>query len=308
MLLKGGLFMPESKLDPVITVDVTAAVKESKVTAKVDPKTVATHLTQPTQPALPPVVQPEVSKTTAIVSSPVVEPKKKIAKPSKVVKAQKAGRKIRAQKGAVKANAKPDSYMHFGDYFIHVRPNSAYSLLYKILAEEVDFISVCKQLDAFEGSDEKACAALLRGIFVDRDHFEKRMRTDPSFIEYCKAKTERIKDQAARGISEAKKVLKNEKRFRNGLWYGNIREMISVCCGSTSPEADNRNMKKYLNAKICFRQFPRVSRGNSKVYLSMFPSKNASKVNKAIKVVFGDEKREGFGDYLETKVKQVFGS
>lgn len=316
--------MPESKLTPVITVDVNAAIKDAaskSITAKVQPPT-EEKASDPV--AIQPVAKPAqaVTAPAEIPAKVVVTKKKKVvvkAKPkakaktktSKAVKVQKAGRKIRAQKDVTAPKApkadKEGSYLHFGEYSIHVRKESAYAHVYRILGQEVKFEAACQLLEAFDSGDEKPCVALLRGIFIDRDTFEKKLRADEGFIQYCKAKTDRVKEQASRGIAEAKALLKNQKRFKDGVWCGNIREMLSVCCGSTSPEADNRNMKKYANAKIAFRQFPRISKGCGKVYLSMFPSKYTPKVNKALKVVFGDEKRTGFADYLETKLKQVFG-
>ena len=306
--------MPDSKLDPIITVDVNAAVKDSKVTAKVEAKPAPVVPVPATHPA--PVVQTPVVATPAqpqpmAVVPAAVAPKKKqklkLPKEKKADKQVKVKVKVKQKDPKAKPKEKRDSYLHLGDYSLHVRPDSAYSHLYRVLAQEIGFESVCKQLEAFDSNDEKACTALLRSIFADRNHVEKTLRVDPQFVAYSKAKTERIKEQVSRGIAEAKRVIKNERRFKNGMWYGNIREMISVCCGSTSPEADNRNVKKYSNAKVAFRQFPRVSRGSGKVILSMYPSKYAPKVNRAIKVVFGDEKKDGFGDYLETKMKQVFG-
>lgn len=320
--------MPDSKLTPVITVDVNAAVKsaaDSKaITAKVQPAEEKAS-DQPTAPVSDPTTP--VAPVTAVV----VAPKKKVAKakvkPKPKAKAKpktkakvKPKAKVKAKKATVKSpkavrvpkttpKAKTEgSYLHFGEYSIHVRKDSAYSHVYRILAQESKFDSTCQLLEAFDSNDEKACVQLLRGIFIERDLFEKKLRADEQFVAYCKNKTDRIKEQASRGIAEAKALLKNEKRFSNGIWCGNIREMLSVCCGSMSPEADNRNMKKYANAKVSFRQFPRISKGHGKVYLSMFPSKYALKVNKAIKIVFGDEKRAGFADYLETKLKQVFGT
>jgi len=314
--------MPESKLDPVITVDVNAAVKDSKVTAKVQTPSEKTPVTPPPVPAAVSTPQPPVPVPPPVATAIVPPPTQEQRKPKTKAKKQKATKPKPKTKTKGKAKVKPtqkrpstpqkpkeksNAYVNFGDYAIHVRPNSGYSHLYRVLARECNFEHVCKQLDEFTASDEKSCAALLRLIFVDRDQFEKKLKMDPAFVAYCKDKTERIKAQASRGIAEAKSVLKNEKRFKNGVWVGNIREMISVCCGSTSPDAKNRNNKKYANAKIAFRQFPRISRGNGKVFLTMFPSKHVAKVNKLIKTVFGDEAKPGFYDYLETKIKQVFG-
>jgi len=284
---------PGSKLDPVIEVDVEAAVKakqtaEKPITAKVQNKDAKT-----TSP--PKAKKPKVKK-------PKAKPKKKVAKKPKA----KTKPKPKAKAKPKPAQKKDGSYFRIGDFAIHVRKDSAYAHLYRILAQEIKFDVACGLLEQVNLKDEKSCAALIRSIFVDREDFEKKLRGDQGFIDYCAAKTAKIKQQAAKGMPAAKKLLKNEKRMQNGVWVGNVREMLSVCCGSTSPEASNRNMRKYSSAKLSFRQFPRITKG-SRAFVTMFPAKYSAKVQKAIKMVFGDEKKKGFADYLDTKIKQVFG-
>jgi hypothetical protein len=175
------------------------------------------------------------------------------------------------------------------------------------MAEQGRFSDSEERLAKLDTKDEKACASVLKTIMVERSDLEALIRDDDEYKAYCDRKTAEYKKRAAAGDDRAKKVLENPRRAVNGKWVGDIKEMLSVCNGSSSKGANNRNLGKYSEAKIVFRQFPRMPRRKHKVFVIMVPKKHLAKVDRALKTVFGNENAKDFVAYLDTNLRKVLG-
>lgn len=241
--------------------------------------------------------------------------KKKTATVKKAASAKKKApvAKKTAKKTAKKAAVTPETdkgMLNIGSkdapYYIRVRPGSGYAVLYRIMAEQGRFSDAEDRLAKLDTKNHDACLSVLKALMVERDELEDLIRDDDEYVAYCDRRTADYKKRAAAGDERAKKILENPRRAVNGKWVGDIREMLSVCNGSSSKAADNRNLGKYSSAKIVFRQFPRMPRRKHKVFVIMIPRKLLNKVNRALKTVFGNESTKDFVSYLDTNLRKVF--
>jgi hypothetical protein len=267
-------------------------------------------MTPPEPAALvsPPAAAPAAAVATPTGQAPAVTPPSPPASPPKVKAPAKPKAKAKAP-AKPKAPPAPKAVTHvqIGDYKIKVRSGSAYASLYKVMAKEGKMAEIEPTLASFDPGVATAAISVLKVVMVDRERLEKALRADPDFAAHCAKKTADLKKRAAAGDAKAKSILTNPKRVKNGTWVGDIREMLSVCNGSSSNEADNRNIKKYAAAHLSFRQFPRIPRRGQKAFVIMVPTKHMPKVNKALKAVFGDERAKDFFPGLNEKIKSVLG-
>lgn len=269
-----------SKLDPTPSPDALTATAEDQEASTVSADPVAGTGTQ------------ETAK----------KPKK-----SKAPAPKKAAKKTTSKDNSdTKTKKEPARIWVTNNYSIQGRPCSMYAIMYRIIAELSDFENSEKRLDALDVQDDAACKRILKTIMISRTNLEKRIRADSEFIKYCDKRTKYYKDRAAAGVESAKKVVNNPSRFKEGRWVGNVKELFSVCNGTSSDEAINRNIKKYQKAGIAFRQFPRMPRRGHEAYIIMVPARLLKKLNKALKSVFGDESGKNFAAYLDTNLRSVF--
>lgn len=243
--------------------------------------------------------------------------KKAPAKKAPVAKKKVPAKKAPAAKKAPVAKKKADKddkkgTIQIGSFKIRVRPGSGYAVLYRIMAEQGHFADSSERLAKLDAKNHDACVSVLKTIMVERDDLEALIREDAEYKAYCARRTTEHKERAASNDKDtadrAKAILENPQRSVNGKWVGNIREMLSVCNGSSSKGANNRNLGKYSEAGIVFRQFPRIPKRKHKVFMIMIPRKHLGKVNRALKTVFGSEEGRNSKDfvaYLDTNLRKL---
>lgn len=179
-----------------------------------------------------------------------------------------------------------DRFLHLGDYKISTRADSGYRILYRVVAAEGQFEAVDKAWDSTEPSDKDKAKKLLEKMFVPIEQVEQAMRNDPQWRLHCERKLAKLKARAADGDKSAQRTIENKARVKSGEWVGDIREMISTCNGSASPNADNRNINKFKDAKLAFMMHPKRPKKGETAAVAIFPLRHLDKVKKAIQVVY----------------------
>ena len=180
------------------------------------------------------------------------------------------------------------SFLELGaGYKMRHRAGSAHSIVTRILAKEGRFTEIVGMLtsETFSPTDKNQANVLLGKMFVLRDSIEDMARADPEFKAHAAKKMATLRARAEGGDAKAKSVIEKDTRVKGGKWVGDVREVISTCNGSFT--TDNKNVRKFKDAGIVFRQYPLEPDKNDKVYLMLYPSKQGVKVDKAIATVFG---------------------
>lgn len=179
-----------------------------------------------------------------------------------------------------------ERHLQVGGYQISTRADSGYRILYRIVAQEGNFEVSEKALESLDPSDQVAAKKVLERMFVKIDKVESSMRNDPLWRLHCDKKLVKLRQRAADGDKKAQKTLDNASRIKDGEWFGDIREMISTCNGSSSDNADNRNIKKFKAAGLSFMMYPRRPKQGEVGAVAIFPHKHVEKVRKAIQAVY----------------------
>lgn len=173
-------------------------------------------------------------------------------------------------------------------YQIKLKPDSGYRIFLKLMAEKGNFSEVAKTLaEGVDASDPAQATGLLQKMMVRRSAIEEVLRADPKWIEHGTRRVQRLRERALGGDSSATRTLANPRRVKDGRWVGDIREMMSVCCGAY--ENRNRNVDKFDDASLTFRKFPLHPTRDEPVYLMFFPSRYVPVVVEALRTVYGDK-------------------
>lgn len=192
------------------------------------------------------------------------------------------------QQPSTKPTQEPsDQHLSIGSYKISARSGSGYRILYRIVAQEGNFEESEKALEALDATNKPSSKKVLERLFVSIDKVEQAMRMDPAWRTHCEKKLVALQKRASDGDKKAQRTLENESRVKNGEWLGDIKEMISTCNGSSSENADNRNIKKFKEAKLSFMMFPPRPRNGQSSAIAIFPIKHLDKVKKALEIVHG---------------------
>lgn len=202
--------------------------------------------------------------------------------------------RIKVQETAEKTKAQPGvsgdgRFLTIGSGFkISHKPGSGYSIMMRVMAKEGRFSEVVQMLasPAFDPADREQARNLITKMFVRREALESIIRNDSTWKLHARKKLELLRRRAEEGHEDAKKTLENPARVKDGEWLGNIREMISTTNGSG--RTDNRNIKKYKEAGVIFCQHPKRPKQGEPVYLILYPSKYADKVQTALVSAFMD--------------------
>lgn len=262
--------MPNATAEPLTEADIR---KESVILSlEPKPQTVATP-TPPTPPA-------KEAKPTPAVQAAKPKPKQK-AKPKAAPKAEPKKAEVRT--------AQASQFLELGSGFrIAHKPGSAYSVLYKVVAEAGHFDAMIKSFANKPNLNEPVTARkVLARMMVPVDELETLCRSESSWQEHAGHKTALLKRKAGDGDSQAAEILKNDARASRGTWKGNIPEMVSTCVGSYAAFVNgtrgNKNVQKFADAKLLFRRF----RTSDRSYVMMYPEKFEAQVEKALKKAYG---------------------
>ena len=215
--------------------------------------------------------------------SPAVNKKKA---ETKEVALDDSEKKTTKAKKASSTKFKEDKiYLHLGKYSIKLKPDSGYRVLLKNLAKEGYFAEACRMLElGVDLSTKENAEKLVSMLMVKRDDLENVVRSDPEWAMHEESKTQALIKRAQRD-PKAKKTLENKRRVSDGNWKGDIKEIISTCCGSYMNK--NRNVMKFDKAGLTVRKYPLNPSSEDTVYVMMFPSKFVRKVVQAISVAKG---------------------
>ncbi len=187
--------------------------------------------------------------------------------------------------------------LHLGaGYEIAHKPGSGYSTLYRVVAERGHFEEVAKILEAdnIDLRDQLQAEKLLNMMMVPIDKLDEFCHNDPVWQQHAKKKTTALQQKIKAGDGKAREVLENHTRCQEGVWSGNLPEMLSTCVGyynhlidvwkmgKNAPEKPNKNVKKFQEAKVVFRRYPLNKGGGERAYVMMFPEKFIKQVKTAI--------------------------
>lgn len=199
-------------------------------------------------------------------------------------------------------------YLEIGaGYKMKHKHGSAHSTVVRVLAKEGKFEEAVKILsdEAFDPANRDMAVDLLSKIFVRKESLEKMVRQDPIWKNHAARRIENLKKRAANGDAKAaaaaKKTLENAARVQEGQWVGNVKEIISTCTGSYVdfkeaeqglPESQDakkrkRNVRKFRDAGLIFRQYPLKPVGEEEVFIMLYPSRYNDVVKKSISTAFG---------------------
>jgi hypothetical protein len=214
--------------------------------------------------------------------------------PPQLLKPEQKQRK-RAQKKEVGTAGIEKTHLELGaGYKIAHKPGSGWSTFFRVLAKESKFIEVCELLEAgqINPTDKNQADELLSKMFVRKDVIEKMVRADSEWKQHAEKKMDTYSDRAKGGDDAAKDVLSKGIRVRDGEWKGNIREIISTANGYynairkgidiDSAPKKYKNVKKFKDAGVIFRQYPLKPKKEEHVCIMLFPSKFLKIVKQAI--------------------------
>lgn len=200
------------------------------------------------------------------------------------IKQKNQGQKAKPQEGAAKS-------------VVNVKPGSGHDVVINILAMEGKFVEVAAGLAAnkYDSSDKEQSTDLLAKMMVLKDTIISLARQDSVFKTHAQKRMEALKARASKGDPNAMKTIENESRTKDGEWIGNVKEIISTCNGSYNGlirndwnwAKTNRNVRKFRDADVVFRQYPLLPRAGDKVFLMMFPAAHIKTVKAAILSAFG---------------------
>lgn len=249
------------------------------------------------------------------------EPKSALAKPSRLDPDPEGRARAKAETERVErerqAPAIPETkHLDLGaGYKLNHKPGSGHSVVVKVLAREGRFAEVAQELaaDKYDASDKDQAADLLTKLMVPKDSIEEIVRSDQQFKRHAAKRVAALKVRADAGDKKAAATLENETRISNGQWVGNVKEILSTCNGSylvtmqypapgTLPE-EHRNVRKFHDAGVIFRQYPIEPAAADKVYLMMYPSAFRDKVIEAIKTVHAVDEHEIVRKMLQKRKK-----
>lgn len=235
-------------------------------------------------------LEPMAPKAVAVATPTPPQPPETEAAVTKRPKMQAKKPQLKSKpKGKPVAIDTQSQFLELGeDYRIAHKPGSAYSVLYKVVAESGHFASVAKTLAGKpDVSDSATAKRLISKMLVPINELETMCRSESSWQEHASHKTEILKEKATAGDAQASGVLKNAARSSRGAWKGNIPEMVSTCVGSYAAFVNgtkgNKNVAKFADAKLLFRRF-KTTEGS---YVMMYPEKFERTVEKALKKVYG---------------------
>jgi hypothetical protein len=269
---------------PVVTEPLTETeAKRESVILSLEPRPIAVATATPTIPEKSVVpIPPDPEELEVATEEPTLK-KKKSVKTVKLIKTE--------PKEEIIVDTK-SQFLELGEGFrIAHKPGSAYSVLYKVVAENGHFASTVKTLSAKPDLNDAVVAKkLISKMLVPIDELETMCRAESSWQEHAAHKTEVLKEKEKAGDEQASGVLKDPGRSVRGSWKGNISEMVSTCVGSyaafTKGTKCNKNVQKFADAKLLFRRFKTT--GGS--YVMMYPEKFERQIDKAIKKVYSTEK------------------
>lgn len=170
-------------------------------------------------------------------------------------------------------------------YTINLKPDSGYRVFLRIMARESHFTEAIKNLEDTSSMDKPMAQALLKLMLVRNEAVVEALRADAEWQEHCLTKIRQLQERASKGDEKAKRTLANAKRVQDGSWVGDVKEIISTCCGAW--ENSNRNVEKFDDSGVTFRKFPLRPSRDEPVYLMMFPAKFVDKVISALRMVYG---------------------
>jgi len=180
-------------------------------------------------------------------------------------------------------------------YRIAHKPGSGWSTLMRVLAREGKFEQVSDTLDSptFDPTNKQAATDLCAKMFVRKEALEKLVRADPEWKAHCEKRKASLEQRAKNGDVKAQQTLANAQRVAGGEWIGSVREIISTCNGSYNASAsnskENKNVTKFKEAGLVFRQFPRRSKKKGDpIFCLLFPLKHMDKVSTAISTATGE--------------------
>lgn len=231
--------------------------------------------------------------------------------PKPEVRQPKLSKKVPTKEKRTYALRPASQFLDLGaGYQIAHKPGSGYSILYRIVAERGHFGEVVRMLENnnVNVKDPIQAARLLDMMMVPVDKLAEFCRNDPDWLDHSNKKTAALREKVKEGDPKAKEVLENASRCEDGVWQGNLSEMLSTCVGyynylvelwrlggsgSFGGKGDepnvaskpNKNVKKFQEANVVFRRYPLNKGGNERAYVMMYPEKFIKQIKTAILTV-----------------------
>ncbi len=179
-------------------------------------------------------------------------------------------------------------------YKIAHKPGSGWSTFFRVLVKACNFVEVSEILESgsFDPTDKGQADDLLSKLFVRKDVIEKMVRADDEWKRHAEKKITTYTARSKDGDDAAKEVLSKGVRVQDGEWKGNIREIISTANGYynalrkgtdiDSAPKKYKNVRKFKDAGVIFRQYPLKPKKDEHVCIMLFPAKFLKVVKQAI--------------------------
>jgi hypothetical protein len=268
-------FEPKNPDQPKVDVSSPEKAEVKKVKP---PKPVKPAKVKPPKPTKPKTSKVKAPKAPKVKAPKVKTPKVKAPKAPKVkapkVKALKAPK---AKKTKVKVE-------HFkadlgAGYKVSQRKLSGYAVFITNLAKMSNLDEAVPMLDVLDPKDYEASKAVLEKLFTKAEDVYK-INAMKEYREYGKQKFSVLSSSTE---AEDKRWVKTTERIDDGVWIGNIKEIVNTC--KQSYRSKNRNVEKYHKAGVVVRQYPMKPKNGEQVFLSLFPNRFVKKVSEALKTV-----------------------
>jgi len=181
-----------------------------------------------------------------------------------------------------------------GGYKIAHKPGSGWSTFFRVLVKACNFVEVAQILESgsFDPKDKNQADELLAKMFVRKDVIEKMVRADDEWKKHAEKKMGTYVTRSQDGDDAAKEVMAKGVRVQDGEWKGNIREIISTANGYynairkgldiDSAPKKYKNVRKFKEAGVIFRQYPLKPKKDENVCIMLFPAKFLDVVKQAI--------------------------
>lgn len=172
-------------------------------------------------------------------------------------------------------------------YIATTVPGSLYSVLLQSTAQLGQLAAQDSFFNEFRANPNRQMAQkILDTIGVRHSELDKLVHANCEYRQHCSKKTMLLKNRASRGDINAKGILENPEKSKNGRWLGNLGDAISVLSGARSVAQLNRGKNVRILRKIGLMFDVDHENGEQRVFL--YSKKNHRLYRHARRLVYGE--------------------
>lgn len=167
-------------------------------------------------------------------------------------------------------------------------PGSLYSVLLQSAAQLGQLAAQDSFFNEFRANPCRQMAQkVLDTIGVRHGDLDKLVHSNCQYRQHCSKRTMHLKNRAQRGDIKAKGILENPDKSKNGRWFGNLGDAISVLSGARSVSQLNRGKNVRILKKIGLMFHVDHENGEQRVFL--YAKKNHRLYRHARRLVYGED-------------------